>query len=165
MGTKAHSPTLFMRLGVAPYVLPFALGVGSCGLGSSADACAEEFYPDAIEIQFQPGATAAGHYRIDFSSPPINGSCDVTVGDTHLAPCTNAHLSIDGKGQDGLVVLSALRVWFDYAPSAFELTLTREGVQVLSESFAPDYLTDEPNGKGCGLRRQSVITVAIPESG
>jgi hypothetical protein len=134
-----------------------------CGCGVSSESCADETYVDTIQIQFAPELTQSGDYQLNFASGPVNGSCNVTVGGTVIEPCTSSHLSVEGKDSSGLVVLSTLRAWFDYAPFTFDLSLAKDDVNLTTQTITPQFVEDEPNGKGCGIQRQAVVPLTVSQ--
>jgi hypothetical protein len=134
---------------------------GACELGGSNDDCTNEAFSDAVQVTFAPELTEPGEYELGFTSNVVDGICRVVVGGKVIEPCTSAQLSVTGKNSEGVVVLTALRVWFDYAPQSFELSVTKDGVNLLERTFTPEYAEDEPNGNGCGVRRLAVVPIAI----
>jgi hypothetical protein len=125
------------------------------------DDCSEAAYSDSIEVAFTPPITVPGDYLLEFTSGAVDGTCHIQVGGKTLEPCTSASLFVDGKNADGVVTLAALRAWFNYAPSTFKLTLTGEEGILFQQTITPQYVTDEPNGRGCGVRKRAVVSVTV----
>lgn len=130
-------------------------------IGCSSEDCANTIFTESIQIQFLPTITAVGEYEVAFTSGALNGTCTVAVGGTSLKPCDSAKMTIEGKNGNGVVELKQLRVWFDYAPSTFSLAVRKDENLIYQSSLTPIFETDEPNGKGCGIRHQAIVTVEI----
>jgi hypothetical protein len=130
-------------------------------VGCSSDDCANGIFTESIRIQFLPPVTTVGEYEVAFTSGALNGTCTVAVGGTSLKPCDAAKMTIEGKNGDGVVELKQLRVWFDYAPSTFGLAVKKDGNLIYQSSITPTFTTDEPNGKGCGIRHQALVSVEL----
>jgi hypothetical protein len=50
---------------------------------------------------------------------------------------------------------------FFRAPSSVLLVVARDGREVLRKSVTPSYTESEPNGEGCGVRREGEVVVTI----
>lgn len=122
--------------------------------------CNNMYAPDNLEIDLNPPVSDEGAWVVTLSGD-LDATCTVSlpVADDGFADC-------DLEGVDLLISEDRLAIegvsLFDHAPEAITLTMSFEGVEVLSEDIAPDYAIDEPNGEGCGERRSAVVVVDVP---
>jgi hypothetical protein len=63
---------------------------------------------------------------------------------------------------EGVVALSSLRVWFDYAPPTITLTIEQGEDILVSQQFEPDYVYESKEGNSCQSRLHASIPVELP---
>ena len=111
-----------------------------------------------FEVDFRPtdGQWPAGTYSITVTADGTTGACDVTLP---LAPCTSSSSSCQGT-RDWNVIESgcglptnqhaiAGMVFSQARPMTVAVVVSRGGQQLAAETFAPTYVTSQPNGPDC----------------
>jgi hypothetical protein len=133
------------------FLWSLAWALGSCGL-----SCTQMSAPSQVTLQFEGMVWTPGRYELEVNGYNQFGMCVVDLPASGVEPsCTNnATLELDPTGEH--VVSFLVR---DFDPGNFGLEVLRDGEEVLSEQFVPDYEVDEPNGPGCGKRSQAMLTV------
>lgn len=138
--------------------LPLSLGCSS----DDSDSCNARYRADIIDFRFTPVVTQAGEYDINVDAPPVSGSCHVVVGATELEPCSSARMTLDGLTDEGVVALSGLQIWFDYAPATIQFAIKDSKGLLVSQQYEPVYVAEAPEGESCQTRLIASISVQIP---
>ena len=143
-----------MRLWMVVLGVPLA----GCGPVLGGQVCTLMDAPSQLRVHLDGEADVPGDYAIEVEAAGrVVASCEATVplAESFDALCGTRSesriLGQPGAGLDGLIL----------SETVDELTVRvfRDGEELVEETFAPDYEEDEPNGKGCGVRRTGEITL------
>ena len=135
-----------------------ALVVSSAALtacdGLPPTACNAMYAPDMVTIHFEDVAWSEGSWRLEIDE--LSCSFDLPTDPDTTLDCGDASdfwmvSNADGSG------ISEVNVW-EFAPESFEVALYLDDELFDAKSFSPDYLVDEPNGRGCGERSSAEVT-------
>ncbi len=124
-----------------------------CGL-----SCNLMYAPSSTSVELDGGDWPAGTWEIELNGYNQIAMCVVTLPDDGgLVSCTgNATLELDEAGER----IASIRAE-GFAPESFQAQLYRDGLLVAERSLTPEYDTDEPNGKGCGLRKVTTVEFSL----
>ncbi|MFT4624823.1 MAG: hypothetical protein ACI8PZ_003486 [Myxococcota bacterium] len=126
--------------------------VAVAGLAGCTHSCNLMYAPSSLVIEID-GAVDAGEWRIE-----VDGiGCTVTLpmADEDVPVCDDfAYLDFDATAIYGLSLES-------HAPDRITITALLDGNEVASETRTPAWRESEPNGEGCGVRRQTTESIAL----
>jgi hypothetical protein len=167
-----HNPSMspggFERMAVV------ALWAGLAALSSGCDrlvktctliGCSSGF---AVNFQYTDGVWRPGRYQVDVTSDGVSGSCEVTLP---LAPCETPSSTCTGQrswslGESGCALptsqhsLSGIS-FSGTTPAKVDVTVSRDGRQLASQSFTPSYTTSQPNGPDCEPTCRTAATATL----
>jgi len=116
--------------------------------------CNLMYAPDTLIVTVQD-ADPASLYALSFTGDDgTTISCAIVEAGT-TAYCDDNDSAIGFDGTDLVVTLWA------FVPDTIDATVSLDGASVLEWSFSPEYAEDEPNGEGCGFRRNGAETVSL----
>lgn len=137
--------------------LPMCLGVllFTTGCEVLGQSCNLMYAPDNVVVALSASAWPEGVWEVEAEGE----TCTVTLpGDGSDLSCSGMVLGVQvANGGAGLTSFSL----FDAAPEQFDVVIRVDGVEVLSEVVTPEYVEDEPNGKGCGERQSGAANLTI----
>jgi hypothetical protein len=147
-------PRCFQRLAVVALL--------SAGLASGCDlqpkACNEIGCRFGFAVDFQPtdGVWRPGRYLIDVTADGVSSSCESTLP---FPPCGELPSTCIGQrswilGASGCALPASQHsisgISFSNSPPAtVEVTVSRDGRQLASQTFTPTYVSSRPNGPDC----------------
>jgi len=139
-------PSLRVTAAVAALVACTASVLGC----SSTTTCNTAYFPDRLDVRFVASSWPAG----DWSFAVDDARCTATLPVGSVS-CT--------EGATGGMSDREVKVLLNFfrAPSSVLLVVARDGREVLRKSVTPSYTESEPNGEGCGVRREGEVVVTI----
>ncbi len=152
--------------------LALVCGLGLAGCGSSlAGFCSKDEVASGLEVHIadamgtgRAGQPRAGAYefRVTTELGEVQWSCVIAAGDDTGSGCASDHEVAAQDGERHLLVSSVASVekfWIDLkviaaaewrGPDEVHVEISRDGVIVADESFAPDYALSPASGaEGC----------------
>ena len=134
-------------------LLPAAVVVAGC----SNDECTLIGCADSLEVRFTGTTTRPARYQIEVVADGVPSSCQLTIphecsmGPTCSAGPSNWRLILNGceKGQPVQPSVDGV-LFYQNAPTSFDLVVRRDDVVVGGGSFQPVYTESRPNGPECG---------------
>lgn len=139
-----------MRLGVI--LLAAVLAIPGSLLQGCGRACTKEAHMEGFHLWLVRPAWEPGEYLLEGTADGEPFAC--TMNSSRVVKCSPATVSFDAREQNDLV--------FSSNPGRVEVTVTLDGERLGEGSFRPDYLRDEPNGEGCGVRIFATETLELP---
>lgn len=125
-------------------------------------ACNLMYAPSGVLVTFEADAWAPGTWEIE-----VDGlSCTVLLGTdalpTEQVVCEDGaaarlEIRLDEAGES--IVQAHL---IERTPDVVEIVVAHDDAVIVEASLVPEYVVDEPNGRGCGERRAASVTVEVP---
>lgn len=112
--------------------------------------CTTAYYPDFLAVRFVASSWPAG----DWSFAVDDARCAVTLPGGTVSCTEGATGEISDR--EVTVVPNFFR-----APNSVLTAVARDGREVARKSVTPSYAESEPNGEGCGVRREGEVVVTI----
>lgn len=131
--------------------LPALALLAGCELGQS---CTLMYAPSFVQVELLADEWPEGLWEIE----ALGASCTGELPDTQSWECPEGALTVE-LSDDGTALL-AFQLQ-DQAPDSFEVTIRHDGVEVVTATIVPDYVEDEPNGEGCGVRRSGTAELDL----
>ena len=129
--------------------------LGLVGLLTACDGpllghdCNLMYAPSGVGIELHQPSWDEGAWVFEAEGAGEVHSCGMSLPLVDgLAPCDGIELTYDEEA--GIVDFFVL----EWTPAQVEFRAYHDDVQVFVESVQPSYAEDEPNGEGCGVRRQ-----------
>lgn len=134
-------------------LLPVPLTLTACG-PQGADACRLTYAPDTVHVSFEgpDEAWAVGEWTVEAD----NLSCTVDLTSGERLGCDEA---LGVQVDDGQLLGFVLN---ERAPDSLGVVLLHDGAVVHEATVYPAYVTEEPNGAGCGIRQAGESSILLP---
>ncbi len=128
-------------------------------------ACNLMYAPSGVVVTFDADAWAPGTWEIE-----VDGLvCTVELG-AESEPFERIPCDDDGvarlelvltEGGDGIDFAHLI----ERTPETLDVAVRHDDAVVVDTSLVPEYVVDEPKGRGCGERRAAGVTVVVDEVG
>lgn len=161
------------RSGRGPQALLAALLLSIAGPGCVEKSCTEIGCVNGVTLDLTPaGGWKPGTYRFEID---IDGAVTTCEGSLPLAPCTSGPQVTCTPGGNRVRItesgcaLPAGQHQFsqihlsDESAKSVAVKVSRNGTELVQKTFAPKYLTSQPNGPGCpGICTEYANVLEIP---
>jgi len=127
------------------------LGVGCNEMCALADGCTEIGCTSGLTLSLVADTFAPGVYGIALAANPDPDDCTLTISDDPMdcaiPPCVSESTcnALYLLGETPMRIELALGIL-----AQLDVTVTRDDLEIASETFAPAYEVVAPNGPGCG---------------
>jgi hypothetical protein len=117
-----------------------------------------------ITITLKPPISTTGAYDIRVVGDGLDQHCSGSLKDSKSQTCSSNMTILSSENTANLsnigVIQLSLGDWED-PPSSFVLSVTCDDGSTTNHTITPDYSIDEPNGAGCGERKQANTIVQL----
>ncbi|MCO4746250.1 MAG: hypothetical protein KC912_15740 [Proteobacteria bacterium] len=141
------------------------LPIMASGCGLFRQNCNPIDVPDMLFVEIDGVSWSSSLYKLTLEG---GGETIVCVDDRRLDSDTGdplIPLELDCTGASSVGFgdpnpLDGLRI-DDFAPDAFTLSLTEDGVLLIEENYAPDYALSNPTGCGAADQREATVRLSL----
>jgi hypothetical protein len=132
------------------------------GCSSSSQSCSQTAWYHKITITLKPPISTAGAYDIRVVGDGLDQHCSGSLKDSESQTCSSNMTILSSENAATLIDIGIIQLSFgdwEEPPSSFELSITDDAGSTSNHTVTPNYTVDEPNGAGCGERKQVTTVV------
>jgi len=143
-----------MRTPALSLLIPTLLALPACASDATGDgsACTTVGCSDGLEVAFVASSWPAGSYRLDVTADGRAYDCETTLPFEKDAPvrCSSSDVMLMISGTELPDMQQAITAMHLFVlAETVEVTLSRDGFPLATQTFHPVYATLQPNGPAC----------------
>jgi hypothetical protein len=130
------------------------------GCTTESLTCNSMAWSHVVSIRLAPPVIEPGKYIIKVVNGTVTRKCDLTLTETLIQDCSDG-ITIGGltasAAPSEIAWLSLTLGDAETPQNALSITITETDGTRNNYTIKPDYAVDEPNGEGCGERKQATV--------